>query len=195
MKRPMRVLVACEMSARVRDAFRMRGHDAWSVDVLPTLGDPRWHIQGDALEVLAQPWDLLIAFPPCTHLSKAGARHWKVKVRDGRQDAGAAFFLEFAWAFHIPMRCVENPAGVMTRYLRAPDQYIEPYWFGDPWRKQTGLWLWGLPPLVPTCEVEPAGYWVPGRHARASGLFVNELKSNRSMTFHGVACAMAEQWG
>lgn len=199
---PMRVLVACEFSGVVRDAFRARGHDAWSCDLLPTEADPAWHLRGDVLDVLAgDRWDALIAFPPCDHLSKIGAASWARKRADGRQASalGLVRALMLAPVRHI---AIENPAGRISTALRPPDQVIHPYQFGDPWYKQTCLWLAGLPPLRPTLIVEPTGHWVDGGPVK-TGLPVRDRgvwsgpgrARARSRTFPGIAAAMADQWG
>ena len=144
------MLVACEFSGRVRDAFRARGHNATSCDLLPTesLGD---HYQCDVLEVLDEGWDLMIAHPPCTYLSAAGTRWWK--GREKEQQEAAEFFMALINA-NIPKICVENPRGAMSRLYRMPDQRIQPWQFGHGETKETCLWLKNLPPLVPTNVVE-----------------------------------------
>lgn len=189
----MRVLVACEYSARVRDSFRALGHDAWSVDILPTEGDPEFHIIGDALKVLPLGWDMLIAFPPCTHLSKAGAQLWKKKQASGVQQE-AIGFARTLWEADIPRICLENPIGILSRSIRKPDQIVHPYMFGEPYMKATCLWLKGLPPLLPDGEVVPDAYWVdssnPGPLRRGT-----RDPRERSRTFLGIAAAMATQWG
>jgi hypothetical protein len=192
------VLVACEFSARVRDAFRARGHDAYSVDLLPTEGDPRWHWQDDALRLLRHPWDMLIAFPPCTDLSNAGSQLWAQKRADGRQDRAARFFMRFVEADHVALRAIENPQGVMSNLYRKPDQYVHPFHFGEPIMKRTGLWLYGLPVLRHTNVVEPVGYHVSSScradkpHMRTRGVRDPAARSRISIA---IANAMAEQWG
>src|SRR3972149_9141643 len=133
----MRVLIACEFSGIVREAFRRRGHDAWSCDLVPTE-IPGAHYQGDVLKILCGNWDLMIAHPPCTHLCVSGARWWKEKSADGRQAKDIEFFLALAKA-PILRIAIENPPGIMTRLWRRPDQYIQPFWFGDEAQKKTGL--------------------------------------------------------
>lgn len=189
----MRVLVACEESGRVRDAFRNLGHDAWSADLQPARTNPQWHLQGKVEDVLDDGWDLMIAFPPCMHLARSGARHWAVKQADGRQQAAIAFFLLLATA-PIAKIAVENSVGIMSTIYRKPDQIVHPFYFGDPWRKETCLWLQGLPRLVPTTMVLDTehmlgwnvGPWGP-RGERRGRL--------RSITPPGLARAMADQWG
>lgn len=202
----MRVLVGCEYSARVRDAFRARGHDAYSVDLLPTEGDPEYHYQEDVMGVIDKGWDLLIAFPPCTHLSNIGAAHWKRKQESGEQQEAARFFMALMDA-PVPQVAIENPIGYMNTHYRKPDQIIDPFQFGEPWRKRTCLWLRGLPLLQPTDIVTPTGYWVDGgntqrQRARGGSMVIASINFNsrtrsyeRSRTFQGIANAMAEQWG
>lgn len=155
----MKVLIACEYSGRVRDAFNARGHDAFSCDLLPTES-PGPHLQGDVTKLLMLPWDLVIAFPPCTKLSCIGARYWPRWEADGSQQQAIDFFLQFTKLDHVPRVAIENPAGLMTTRWRKPDQYVQPWWFGDPWTKRTGLWLKGLPQLVADRQVSPHGAWV-----------------------------------
>jgi hypothetical protein len=216
----MRVLIACEFSGIVRDAFAAKGHDAWSCDLLPTER-PGNHIQGDVLEVLGQGWDLMVAFPPCTHLAVSGAAWFEEKRKDGRQQQGIDFFLALANA-DLPAIAVENPVGIMSKIYRKPDQVIHPYYFGDEARKKTCLWLKNLPCLyhvaapnlfesVVTHVGQGADHeWVDGKtgkvkrmplwYAQAKGfggkapLGIDHGKA-RSVTFPGIANAMAEQWG
>jgi hypothetical protein len=175
-----------------------------SVDLLPDesgLPDPA-HIIGDAISVLERErWDMIIAFPPCTDLSVACANLWKTKQADGRQQAAAKFFLRFIEA-DCPRIAVENPVGYMNSHFRKPDQIINPYQFGDPWKKRTCLWLKGIDPLQTTNLVAPIGYWVDGGsfkrgHNPASKGMLRGPKSphKRSKTFPGIAEAMASQWG
>jgi site-specific DNA-cytosine methylase len=188
-ERPMRVLVACEFSGVVRDAFRARGHDAWSCDLLPTEADPRWHSVGDALEAIAHPWlswDLLIAHPPCTHLALSGARWWPMKRAE---QAEALAFVRALLEAPVPRIALENPVGFISTAIRPPDQYIQPWQHGHGETKKTGLWLKGLPPLKPSNVV--AGR-TPRVHYAAPG---PERWKERSRTLPGIAAAMAEQWG
>ena len=181
----MKVLVACEFSGIVRDAFKARRHDAWSCDLLPTEREGQ-HIQDDVLKHLDEGWDLMIAHPPCTRLAVSGAR-WFKDNRQGQYDA-IGFFLQFAYS-KIQKICIENPIGIMSSLYRKPDQIIQPWQFGHGETKATCLWLKGLPKLVATNIV-------PGRtprvHHESPG--PNRWK-NRSRTFRGIADAMAEQWG
>src|SRR5687767_1472233 len=162
-----RVLVACEYSGRVRDAFTARGWDATSCDILPTES-PGQHVQGDVTGLLAQHWDMVIAFPPCTRLTTTGTRWFPKWQADGSQEEAVRFFLQFTELEHVPRVAIENPRGIMSTRFRKPDQYVQPWWFGDPWIKMTGLWLKGLPKLVQSDPVEPLGYWVDGGNYRKS---------------------------
>ena len=187
----MKVLVACEFSGRVRDAFRARGHDAVSCDVLPSMtAGP--HLQCDVRDVLDDGWDMLVAFPPCDHLASSGSAWWTRKRASGEQRAAIEFFVTLAEA-SIPRICVENPKGILTRPYRPPDQHIEPFEFGEPYVKGTYLWLRNLPPLQPSNVVTPEHRWIGGDASAGYGLHRNPML--RSLTFQGVADAMAEQWG
>lgn len=183
----MRVLVACEYSGSVRDAFIKAGHDAMSCDLLPTDA-PGPHYQGSVLEILHDKWDLMIAHPPCTHLAVSGARHFAAKRADGRQQDAIDFFLELARA-PIPRIAIENPVCIMSSVWRKPDQTIQPWQFGHGETKATCLWLKNLPHLVPTNIVS-------GREARIHKMppSPDRLKL-RSKTYIGIADAMANQWG
>jgi hypothetical protein len=196
----MRVLVACECSGAVRRALRARGHDAYSCDTQPADDGSQFHIQGDAIEAAyGQPWDMLIAHPPCNHLAASGAQYWPAKRADGRQFAAVSFFLRLYDA-PIPRVAIENPVGFIGTIFRKADQIIQPWQFGDPFNKKTCLWLRGLPPLVPTNIVAPTHNW--GSNSYRSG---SRKRSNlpslhwgakdRSRTFTGIAEAMADQWG
>ena len=182
-----RVLIACEYSGTVREAFRKRGFDAWSCDMLPTE-IPGQHIQGDVLPVLGDGWDLIIAHPPCTHLAVSGARHFEAKRADGRQQQAIEFFMAMvnAPAFHI---AVENPVCIMSSIYRKADQTIQPWMFGHGETKATCFWLKNLPKLKPTNIV-------PGREQRIHLMPpVPDRWKERSRTFQGIADAMAQQWG
>ena len=181
----MRVLVACEFSGRVRDAFRARGHDAWSCDLLPSETDGP-HLLGDVREHLSGAWDLLIAHPPCTHLAVSGARWFKDK--QSAQAEAVAFFMAMVSA-PIPRIAVENPVCIMSRLYRKPDQIVHPWQFGHGETKATCLWLKGLPKLAPTQIVEGRAGRV---HHEPPG---PDRWKNRSRTYQGIADAMAEQWG
>src|SRR3972149_9897999 len=154
----MRVLIACEFSGIVRNAFIKRGHDAWSCDLLATeLAGP--HIQDDVLNHLHEGWDLMIAHPPCNHLAVSGAAHFKNKIADGRQQNGIDFFMRMINA-PVDCICVENPIGIMSTLYRKPDQYIQPWEYGTETTKKTCLWLKNLPLLVPTKIVDKGRMWV-----------------------------------
>lgn len=183
----MKVLVACEYSGRVRDAFIRGGADAMSCDLLPTEV-PGPHYQGDVRDVLDYPWDLMIAHPPCTDLAVSGARHFEEKRLDGRQQASASFFMKLAKA-DIPRIAIENPVCVMSSLWRKPDQIIHPWQFGHGETKATCLWLKGLPKLTPTNIVD-------GREPRIHKMPPSADRWKlRSETYKGIAEAMANQWG
>lgn len=196
----MRVLVACEFSGTVKDAFAKLGHDAWSCDLEPSE-TPGQHYQGDVMDILADGWDLMIAHPPCTHLAVSGARHFEQKRKDGRQQQGIDFFMQMINA-PIPKIAVENPVGIMSSLYRKPDQIIEPYEYGHPCTKKTCLWLKGLPLLKPTNIVDKGDVWVAKSGKRMSHWYYEssclppkEREKMRNKTFQGIADAMAEQWG
>jgi hypothetical protein len=182
-----RVLVACEFSGVVTSAFRSHGHEAYSCDLLPTEGNPDWHIQGDVLEHLSDGWDLMIAFPPCTHLAVSGARWFPDKRADGRQQDAIDFFMTLASA-DIPKIAIENPVGIMSTVWRKPDQIIQPWQFGHGETKATCLWLKNLPVLEPTNIVD-------GRDARIHRMAPGpDRAKERSRTYTGIAAGMAPQW-
>jgi len=186
----MRVLIACEYSGRVRNAFRALGHDAWSCDLLPAEDGSEFHYQRDVFAVLdsTKPWDMLIAHPPCTHLAVSGARHFEEKRKDGRQKEAVDFFLRLA-GLPIPRIAIENPVCIMSGLWREPDQIIQPWQFGHGETKATCLWLKGLPPLLPTKIVE-------GREPRVHRMSPSPDRwKERSRTYEGIAEAMAKQWG
>jgi len=208
----MRVLLACEESQSVCTEFRERGHEAFSCDLLDCSGEhPEWHIKGDVLEIINQGWDLMIAFPPCTHLAVSGARHFKNKIEDGRQQQGIDFFMKMVNA-PINKIAIENPIGIMSSEWRKPDQIIQPYYFGDDAMKFTCLWLKNLPKLVHIKQndlfenqtwIEPT-YVTTRNNTTYNKWFVetgrittkNGLRAKiRSKTFKGIANAMAKQWG
>ena len=196
-----RVLCACEESQAVCSEFRRLGHEAYSCDLLPASGSmPEYHRQCDVLEVLNEDWDLVIAFPPCTHLASSGAAWFEAKRADGRQQAGIDFFLRFVEC--APRVAIENPVGIMSREYRKPDQIIHPWQYGHEARKKTCLWLHNLPLLVPTNIVSQgelttfaSGKVMPKWYADAWRLPPAERAKLRSKTFSGIARAMADQWG
>lgn len=184
----MNVLVGCEYSGRVRQAFRDRGHDAWSCDLLPSEDDSPFHIQGDVLALLGDGWDLAIFHPPCTHLAVSGARHFSEKIADGRQQE-ALEFVRILLDAPIPRIALENPVSIISSRIRKPDQVIQPYMFGHGETKATCLWLKNLPKLVPTQIVSGRE---PRIHKMAPG---PDRWKERSRTYPGIAQAMAMQWG
>jgi hypothetical protein len=183
----MRVLIACEYSGAVRDAFRARGHDAMSCDLLPTDVDGP-HYQGSVFDVIGDGWDLMVCHPPCTDLAVSGARHFPAKIADGRQGRALDFVRQLLDA-PIPRIALENPVSVISSKIRKPDQVIQPWMFGHGEIKATCLWLKGLPPLVPTDIVDGR---TPRVHFMSPG--PNRWKE-RSRTLPGIAAAMADQWG
>lgn len=193
----MKVLVACEFSGIVRDAFIERGHDAYSCDLLESES-PNWrkHLQCDVWIALKYgPWDMVIAHPPCDHLAVSGARWFPEKRADGRQQAGIDFFMQFVNC--APRVAIENPIGIMSRLYRKPDQIIQPWMFGHMESKATCLWLHNLPKLVPTNDVKAEMMALPLSqrtrvHYASPG---PDRWKERSRTLPGIAAAMAEQWG
>ena len=215
----MKVLIACEESQSVCIAFRELGHEAYSCDILPCSGGhPEWHIQDDVLKHLKDGWDMMVAFPPCTHLTVSGARHFEQKKKDGRQQQGIDFFMAMVNA-PIEKIAIENPVGIMSSVYRKPDQIIQPWFFGDGYSKTTCLWLKNLPVLFHSKELDLFNdkithvpiddewfEWVDkktGKKKRQAmwyyKAFLNSSKEERSIlrskTFPGIARAFAEQWG
>ncbi len=194
----MRVLVACEFSGIIRDAFRELGHDAWSCDLLPTESDETYHIQDNVLSWVNKGWDLMIAHPPCTFLTISANRWYKenpYRYLD-RIDA-AEFFIQLALA-NIPKIAIENPIGVMSGFYRKPDQIIQPWQFGHPESKSTCLWLKNLPLLKPTniLELPESGVWENQTPSGQNNIGPSENRwKDRSRTYKGIAEAMANQWG
>lgn len=185
----MDILIGCEESGTVRDAFASFGHKVLSCDLLPTRS-PGAHYQGDIFDVIDYPWGLAIFHPPCTHTSVSGARHFAEKWQDGRGALGPAFFMNLVRrSSHIPKVCFEQPISVMSTLYRKPDQVIQPWQFGHGETKATCLWLRGLPLLVPTDIVE-------GRADRIHKMPPGPDRAReRSKTYDGIARAMAAQWG
>lgn len=203
----MKVLVACEESQEVCKAFRAIGHEAYSCDIEPCSGGhPEWHIQVDALELLKIHWDMIIAHPPCTYLTNAGNRwfnpeyHERFPEREKQREDAVRFFMAI-WNADCSHVAIENPQGIMSTRFRKPDQYIEPFYFGEAEKKKTGLWLRGLPKLKPTNIVDPviikckSGVMEPRWHMETISIPSKERSRIRSKTFPGIARAMAEQWG
>lgn len=197
-----KILIACEESQAVTKEMRVLGVEAYSCDLEPCSGGhPEWHIQGDVTPLLEQEWDMIIAFPPCTHLAVSGAAWFEQKRKDGRQQQGIDFFMLFANA-KCQRIAIENPVGIMSSIWRKPDQIIQPFEYGEPFSKKTCLWLKGIPHLVPTNVVEKgeqvkysSGRSMPKWYADAYKLPPKERAALRSKTFIGVAKAMASQWG
>jgi hypothetical protein len=212
----MKVLIACEESQAVCKEFRALGHEAYSCDIQECSGGhPEWHIQDDVLKVINQGWDMMIGFPPCTHLAVSGAAWFEQKRKDGRQQEGIDFFMAIVNA-PINKIAVENPVGIMSKVYRKPDQKIHPYYFGDPYSKTTCLWLKNLPKLyhnrqpnlfdseVTHTHSGDFFEWTckkTGRAKRQAQWYVDALNAGkergklRSKTFPGIAKAMATQWG
>ena len=197
----MKILVACEYSGKVREAFRKLGHDAWSCDLLPADDGSEFHIQGDVTELLDGGWDLMVAFPPCTYLCSSGL-HWN-KRRPGRAEKteDALTFVQALMNAPIPRIAIENPVGCISTRLRKPSQYVQPHQFGDDASKKTGLWLKGLPLLKPTGHVPPRSANGKKRWSNQTDSGQNKLAPSedrwkkRSETYQGIADAMANQWG
>ena len=196
---PLSILVACESSGSVRDALTALGHTAMSCDLLPTE-TPGWHYKGDVREVLKDSWDLMIAHPPCTYLSSSGM-HWTTRgLRDPRLTEDALDFVRLLLDAPIPKIAIENPVGVISTRIRPADQYVQPYQFGDDASKKTGLWLKGLPILVPTKLIPPRLINGKSRWANQTDSGQNKLGPSddrwkeRSKTYPGLAAAMALQW-
>jgi hypothetical protein len=198
-----KVLVACELSGTVRDAFASKGFYAVSCDLMPS-DKPGHHFQGDALEIINQGWDLIIAHPPCTYLSKAGAR-WLYSAGQINQDRlqqgyeGKAFF-EAMLNANCPRICVENPTPLKVFNLPTPQQIIQPYQFGHPYSKRTLLWLKNLPQLIPTNVLSEFRPYLPSntggkKRGQSFSIGISKNAKESSKTFEGVAEAMADQWG
>ncbi len=220
----MKILVACEESQAVTIELRKLGHEAYSCDIIECSGGhEEWHIKEDCLPLLNgncefktcdgqvhkvnDKWDMIIAFPPCTHLAVSGARHFEEKRKDGRQQQGIDFFMKFVDA-DCEKIAIENPIGIMSNIYRKPNQIIHPWMFGDKFTKSTCMWLKNLPNLEPTNVVEKGEFveWIDknGKKKRQAKWFMDALKTARSneerskirsKTFPGIAKAMAEQWG
>jgi site-specific DNA-cytosine methylase len=191
----MKVLIACEFSGTVRDAFLRCGHDAWSCDLLPTESDGP-HIQGDVLKILEDGWDLMIAHPPCTHLATSGARWFKEKQKEQKE---ALEFVRLLLDAPIGKIALENPVSIISSKIRKPDQIIQPWMFGHECSKTTCLWLKNLPNLVPTKIVSKGEMHVTKGGKKIPKWYnLPESKNRwkeRSKSFSGIALAMAQQWG
>ena len=212
----MRVLIACEESQAVCCEFRKLGIEAYSCDILECSGGhPEWHIKEDVLKIIHDDWDMMIAFPPCTHLAVSGAAWFEQKKKDGRQKQGINFFMELVNA-PIKKIAIENPIGIMSKIYKKPDQIIQPYYFGDPYQKTTCLWLKNLPklyhnekpnlfdPVVTHTNKGEFHFWIDGKtkklkkqpkwYAEAFLKNKKDIGKIRSKTFPGIAKAMATQW-
>lgn len=197
----MRVLIACEYSGRTREAFRLRGFDAWSCDLLPSEDESKYHIQGDCLQLVGEGWDLMICHPPCTYLAASGL-HWNKRV-PGRQEKTEESLGFVRALLSSPVRhiALENPIGCIGTKIRKPEQIIQPYQFGDDASKATCLWLKNLPPLRPTAFVEPRMVDGRPRWGNQTDSGQNKLVPSddrwkeRSRTYAGISAAMADQWG
>ena len=193
----MKVLVACEYSGTVREAFAKKGHDAWSCDLLPTDIPSNKHIQDDCLKVIAsQKWDLIIGHPPCTFLTVSNSKNWAKLQANGKQQAAIDFVLAI-WDADCPRICIENPVGALSTRSRMgkPTQYVQPYEFGHPEQKKTGLWLKGLPKLVGTKFIDVSG--LPKKDVQRLH-YLPPSKDRwklRSKTYQGIADCMASTWG
>ena len=207
----MKVLIACEFSGTVRDAFIERGHDAVSCDLLPSLSDKGPHYQGDVFDIIgAENWQLMIAHPPCTYLTTAGNAHFANNPERCRLREEAFDFAMRLFNAPIPKICMENPQGYINSHFRKPDQTIEPYFFGDNEVKRTCLWLKGLPKLywtIPNAQKPSPKYYRKSGQNKGKKIYFTEATGSakhnrgleqwqlRSKTFEGIAAAMAEQWG
>ena len=208
--KPLKVLVACEESQAVCIAFREKGHEAYSCDILPCSGNhPEWHIQDYVLKHLNDGWDMMLAFPPCTHLAVSGAAWFEQKRKDGRQQEGIDFFMAFTKTT-IPKWGIENPVGIMSKIYRKPDQIIQPYYFGDEYQETTCLWLNNLPLLYHNSAPNlfdnnvthvGKGEFIEFESGKRMQKWYALLRRDsdrghiRSKTFPGIAKQMAEQWG
>lgn len=189
----MKILIACEKYGRVRDAFIKRGHNAISCDIEETV-IPGPHYKGYLEDYIGSgyDWDMIIGFPPCTHLASSGAKHFAEKIKDGRQQYAINFFMMIANR-KCPKIVIENPVGIMSTKYRKPDQIIQPYQFGDSYQKTTCLWLKGVPKLEPTKIVDPGEFVIHG--GKKIPKWYSNRTRDRNKTFNGIAEAMAQQWG
>ena len=196
----MKILIACEESQIVTTAFRNKGHEAYSCDILPTSGKhPEWHLQDDVRDILSQHWDMIIAFPPCTDLAGSGARWFPAKRENGSQTQAIAFFKLFV-NHTCPRIAIENPVGIMSTFYKKPSQYIHPWQHGHKETKKTCLWLKGLPVLQNTNVVGPPPKKMTMEEKREWNKVHRcppgpDRAKIRSKTYSGIAAAMAEQWG
>jgi site-specific DNA-cytosine methylase len=191
-----KILVACEYSGIVRDAFRAKGHHAWSCDIIECESDPTFHIQCDVLDILYQDWDIMIAHPPCTHLAVSGARWFTEGKKPWSLQEEALDFVRKLMAAPIHRICIENPVSVISTKIRKPDQIVHPYMFGHPEQKTTCLWLKNLPSLKETNNVKEEMMKLSRKERERIHLIApsKDRWKERSRTFTGIAQAMAEQW-
>lgn len=193
----LKVLIGCESSGTIREAFRKLGHDAWSLDILPADDNSPFHIQDDVMNHLEDGWDLAVFHPECTHICVSGARWFPQKIADGSQQAAIDFFMKLVNA-PIPKIAIENPIGIMSSRYRKPDCIVQPWWFGDPAFKATCFWLKNLPPLVPTDKL-PVPLKGTDEHKLWSAIHRAPPGPDRwkirSKSFPGMGRAVAEQWG
>lgn len=197
----MKILIACEFSGIVRRAFRAHGHDAWSCDLLPAQDGSGFHLQGDVCELLKSGWDMMIAHPPCTYLCSSGL-HWNTRRPERAEQTRTALdFVSLLLNADIPRIALENPIGCISTRIRKPDQIIQPWQFGDDASKATCFWLKGVPKLAPTSYCEPRIVNGRRRWANQTDNGQNKLApsadrwAQRSITYEGIAEAMAAQWG
>lgn len=201
----MRVLIGCEESQIVTKEFRAMGHEAYSCDIIDCSGGhDEWHLKGDIRDFLNNKWDMIIAFPPCTHLAVSGARWFPEKIADGRQQEGVDLFMEIANA-NCEKIVIENPVGIMSSKWKKPQQIIQPWMFGDLAKKTTCLWIKGLPKLVPEVDEEPHLEYHNMPSGKRMQMWMYKVRCTTvkggkraklaSKTFPGIARAMAEQWG
>jgi hypothetical protein len=196
----MKILIACEFSGIVRDAFREKGHEAMSCDLIYSER-PGKHYKGDIFDIINDGWDMMIAHPPCTYLCVTANRVFKNNPERWKKRLEAMLFVYKLMNANIPKICIENPVGVISTHIRPPEQYIQPYQFGHTVSKKTGLWLKNLPQLKPTNWV--CAEWQKMPNGKRMSKFMAETSSTnsesnrkkRNRTFYGVAKAMAEQWG
>jgi len=200
-----KILVGCEESQVVTSKLRELGFDAYSCDIIETSGDmPEYHIIDDIRNVMNDDWDMIIAFPPCTHLAVSGARWFKEKKADGRQQSAIDLFMDIANA-NCDRIAIENPVGIMSTVWRKPDQIIQPWQFGDNATKTTCLWLKNLPKLVPDVTIKPELEYVNMKNGKRMQKWMYDIRCKptkhgvraklASKTFEGIASAMAIQWG
>jgi len=195
--RPLHVLIACEYSGRVRDAFTRQGHIAVSCDLLPTES-PGAHYRGDVRELLRMHWDILIGFPPCTYVCGSGL-HWNARTPGRAEKSKEAIeFFRLLWSANVEKIALENPVGILSTAIRKPDQVVQPWQFGHPESKATCLWLKSLRPLVPTkvLPLPECGHWENQTRSGQNKLGPGKDRAKlRSLTYSGIAEAMAAQWG